>query len=114
MKSQLTQFSFGSRTEREDADFVGRVISFSALGKIWTLAVEEARTTRYNRRPNERYLRASLLLGANPPANDLSGELLPDHTAARVTCTNRGRDGAWEVVLAVSLLADAGTLEHAA
>jgi hypothetical protein len=99
--------SFGSQIAREDAAFIGRTVAFASSGRIWTLSIEQALTTRYLRRPNERYLVASLLVGTGAPAKETSGELLPDHTAARVTSIHRRKDGAVELVLAVAMEAGA-------
>lgn len=110
----IPSFTFGSRAAREDAAFIGRTISLAAGGKIWTLSIEQAQTTRYLRKSNERYLVASLLIGTGIPPVDSVGELLPDHTAARVTSARRGKDGAVELVLAVSLEAGANRVEVAA
>lgn len=103
----VPSFTFGSRAAREDAAFIGRTVSLAAGGKIWTLSIEEAQTTRYLRRPNERYLVTNLLIGTGTPAKDTAGELLPDHTSARITSIHRGKDGAVELVLAVALEAGA-------
>ena len=94
--------SFRSRTAREDAAFVSKVISFAAQGKLWTLVVEEASTTRYSRRANERYLRANLMLGSNPPPLDVMGLLMPAKVPARVTCYRATGEG-YDVVLVASL-----------
>lgn len=105
---------FGNRADREDAAQIGRTVSFAATGKIWTLSIEQAQTTRYLRRPNERYLVVSVLIGFGTPSKDIAGELLPDHTAARITSIHRGKDGAVELVLAVSLETGTNRVEVAA
>lgn len=110
----VPSFTFGSRAAREDAAFIGRTASLAAGGKIWTLSIEQAQTTRYLRKPNERYLIASVMIGKDAPAVETHGELLPDHTSARVTSVRRGKDGSVELILAVSPEAGANRVEVAA
>jgi len=93
---------FGSRRDREDATYTDKVISFSAQGRLWTLVVEEARTTRYHRKCDERYLRANLMIGSGLPAEGTHGLILPDRLPAKVTFSRSTGDLS-EVVLVASL-----------